>query len=140
MTFYRDRWVEPRNQHTGLYVARRPQRYGTPIWCVVELESGRVKRFKDLREPGDRIRPSDVAWRIQAAFDALAGHPQQYRASPADDVTLVRFYAPLPSWAERRLAIVGTKTQAERCLFSYEIPNDEWPGEHAFLNEALWMI
>ncbi|ALK08978.1 hypothetical protein [Blastochloris viridis] len=139
VNFYRDRWVEPRNQHTGFYVARRPQKYGAAIWCVADLEAGRVNRFTDLSEPGDRIRPSDMAWRIQAAFDALAGHPQRYRSSPRGATTLVRFYAPIPSWAERRLTLAGTKTRAERCLFSYDIPNEEWPGERAFLNEALWM-
>ena len=140
VTFYRDRWVEPRSQHTGLYVARRPQLYGSSRWCVAEVELGRVKRFKDLRDPGDRIRPSDLAWRIQAAFDSLAGHPQQYRANATDGLMLLRFYSPLPSWAERRLAVVGIKTKAERCLFSYEIPNEDWPGERSFLSEALWMV
>jgi len=139
VNFYRDRWIEPRARHSGLYVARRPQRYGAGIWCVVELEGGGVKRFRDLSEPGGRIRPCDVAWRIQSAFDALAGHPQRYRATPSDATVLVCFYAPLPSWAERRLAVAGTKTKAERCLFSYEISNEEWPEERSFLNEALWM-
>jgi hypothetical protein len=137
--FYRDRWVEPRTQHSGFFVARRPQKYGAPIWCVAELQFGHVKRFKDLREPGDRLRSSDVAWRIQAAFDAMAGHPQQYRASPGNVTTLVHFFSPLPSWAERKMAVVGTKTRAAHCLFSYEIPNEEWPEERDFLNETLWM-
>jgi hypothetical protein len=137
-SFYKDRWCVP-NQHTGLFVARRPQLYGVEIWCVVELEKGNAKRFKDLSSPGDRFRPVDVAWRIQAALDSVAGTPQRFRCSEEAGNSLIRFYSPLPSWAERHLSIVGRKTKADRCLYSYEISKHDLVSETSFLGEMLWM-
>ena len=43
--FYRDRWSELRPVHNGLYVGRRPQRYGNATWCIFAVESGIVRRF-----------------------------------------------------------------------------------------------
>ena len=74
-TFYSGRWVEPNGNHQGIYVARRPQLYGNDLWCLIELEKGVVQKFKDLVSPGDRIRPCDIAWRIQMAIDAESGVP-----------------------------------------------------------------
>jgi hypothetical protein len=139
-TFYNDRWCEPTARHTGLFIARRPQRYGAALWCLAEIERGIVQRFKDLSAPGDKLRPFDLAWRIQAAFDALAGTPQRYRCSSRETpTTTLRFYSPLPSWCERHLAIVGQKTKADKCLFSFEIPTNAIQGELKLLHETLWM-
>jgi hypothetical protein len=139
-TFYNDRWCDPATKHTGLFIARRPQRYGAALWCVAEVETGVVRRFKDLSAPGDRLRPFDLAWRIQAAFDAVAGTPQRYRCSNRDTpTTTLRFYSPIPSWCERHLAIVGQKTKAEKCLFSFEIPTNAIGNELKLLHETLWM-
>jgi hypothetical protein len=139
-TFYRDRWCNPESKHEGLFIARRPQRYGANLWSLVELERGVVKRFKDLTVPGDRLRPFDIAWRIQAAFDAVAGSPQRFGVSELDASThLVRFYSPIPSWCERHLSIVGQKAKADRCLFSFEIPTSDLGNEIKLLQEALWM-
>ncbi|MBR0749137.1 hypothetical protein JQ582_34935 [Bradyrhizobium japonicum] len=139
-TFYKDRWCKPDRQHSGSYVARRPQRYGASLWCLAELENGALRRFKDLNIPGDRLRPIDIAWRIQAAFDASAQTPQRYRCSAStSSMSLLRFYAPVPSWCERHLSIVGQKTKADRCLFSFEIPTSQLASEIKFLRDALWM-
>jgi hypothetical protein len=139
-TFYKDRWCDPTAKHSGFFVARRPQKYGASLWCVVEMEQGSVRRFKDLSSPGDRLRPYDLAWRIQAALDSIAGTPQRFRcSSAADSTTLVRFYSPIPSWCERHLAITGVKTKTDRCLFAFEIPNAAASNELKLLREALWM-
>jgi hypothetical protein len=139
-TFYRDRWCEPSRKHEGMFIARRPQRYGLDLWCLVELHQGVPTRFLDLNAAGDHLRACDVAWRIQAAIDALAGNPQQYRRAPsgASD-TALRFFSPLPSWAERHLSVAGVKTKAERSLFAYDVGNGELDGESKLLREALWM-
>jgi hypothetical protein len=138
--FYKDRWGNPEPKHSGLFVARRPQRYGADLWCLVELDKGAVRRFKDLTVPGDRLRPFDIAWRIQAAFDAVAENPQRFRISEHDaSIRVVRFYSPIPSWCERHLSIVGQKTRADRCLVSFEIPASDLENEIKSLREALWM-
>jgi hypothetical protein len=135
----RNRWSEPGKDDSGIYVARRPQRYGADRWCLAELEHGVVKRFKDLVSPGDRIRPCDVAWRIQAAFDAETGKPQRYLRETTGNRANLSFFGPLPSWAERQLSIVGEKAKGERGLFSYELPEAERERECRFLHETLWM-
>jgi len=137
--YYSGRWCEPKSQ-SGIYVGRRPQRYGAALWSLVELQKGSVCRFLDLGSSGDRLRPVDVAWRIQAALDAVSGNPQVFRCTEASpDMALIRFYSPLPSWCERRLSIVGEKTKADRCLFSYEVPRSHMTNEVKFLQDALWM-
>jgi hypothetical protein len=139
-TFYKDRWCKPDRQHSGTYVARRPQRYGTSLWCLAELENGVLRRLKDLNVTGDRLRPVDIAWRIQAAFDASAQTPQRYRcANISSSMAILRFFSPVPSWCERHLSIVGQKTKADRCLFSYEMPISQLASETKFLREALWL-
>src|SRR5690606_25174564 len=39
VTYYRGRWVSLKKQ-SGVFVARRPQEYGSPIWCLVEVQGG----------------------------------------------------------------------------------------------------
>jgi hypothetical protein len=139
-TFYNDRWCEPAVKHTGLFIARRPQRYGAALWCVAEVEKGVVRRFKDLSAPGDKLRPFDLAWRIQAAFDSNSGMPQRYRCSDRETATTtLRFFSPIPSWCERHLSVVGHKTKADRCLFSFDIPTNAVANELKLLHETLWM-
>jgi hypothetical protein len=139
-SYYKDRWGPPERSQTGFYIARRPQKYGASLWCLAELHNGNLRRFKDLSVAGDRLRPFDIAWRIQAALDARAGKPQSFRISTKDASTaLFRFYSPLPSWCERYLAVAGQKTKADRCLFSFELPASQSLYGAQFLQEALWM-
>lgn len=137
--YYRDRWSAPANAHSGMYVARRPQRYGAGIWCLAEVDQGVTKSVLDLASPADRMRPCDVAWRIQMAADACALRPQQYRCRAQASVHAFEFFSPLPSWAERRLALVGEKSAARGSLFSYLIPGSSAETEHRFLRDALWL-
>ena len=50
ITYYRGRWTGPTDQ-SGTFVARRPQEFGAPIWCLVELRDGEPVRFLDLPLP-----------------------------------------------------------------------------------------
>jgi hypothetical protein len=138
-TYYRGRWTEPRSSNDGFFIARRPQRYGAPRWCIVDLERGAVRRFKDLFSSGDRIRPCDLAWRLQAALDAEAGAPQLYRYARAGGAARITLYSPLPCWAERRLAIVGEKVKPENGLYAFDMPSEAAAGEMGFLHEMMWM-
>jgi hypothetical protein len=137
--FYRDRWVDAGSRHEGIFVARRPQRYGSSLWCLVELQGGMVRRFMDLHSRGDRIRPCDIAWRVQMAMDAEAGRAQRVRVRGGRETSGLSFFSPLPSWAERRLAVVASKTLGEGSLFSYELPTNDLEEEVAFLKKALWL-
>jgi hypothetical protein len=136
--YYAGRWTEATG-HTGLYVGRRGQRYGSELWCLFDLDCGRVRRFLDFVSEGDRLRPCDVAWRVQMAFDAVAGTPQQVAVRSAGTRSIIDFFSPLPSWAERRLTVSGEKTERDRCLLSYSLPAGRLDSELEFLKNTLWL-
>ncbi|MDJ0685147.1 MAG: hypothetical protein QNJ84_10625 [Alphaproteobacteria bacterium] len=139
-TYYKGRWTSPKD-HSGLFVARRPQEFGAPLWCLVEIHSGILKRILDLPFRGYRWRGCDAAWHLQMAIDSERGVPQRYKVDHRDDGTCrLSFYSPIPLWAERRLMILGKKCQVEKSLFAYEISADEAVQEEEFLRENFWIV
>lgn len=136
--YYANRWVTPTNQ-SGHYVARRPQAYGAPIWGYASLVSGSVTKFLDLPLKGTRWRGCDIAWHLQMAIDRHRGTPQLYRRREGTGGAFLDLFSPLPMWAERRLAVLGRPAAAEKCLFSYWIPEPERASEEGFLRERLWL-
>ncbi len=139
VTYYRGRWTTPNNE-TGLFVGRRPQEYGAPIWCFVELYKGAAKKLLDLPIQGSRWRSCDSGWHLQMAIDCLLGKPQLYRLAAYDNGMRLDFFSPLPIWAERRLMILGRKLTSDKCLMSYWIPENELEEEENFLRKHLWLI
>lgn len=138
VTFYRGRWVKPR-KHTGLFVGRRPQEFGAPLWCAMALEDGSVTKFVDLPLAKARWRGCDMAWHLQMAIDASRGDHQLYRRQETDHGMRVDFLSPIPEWAERRLMIFGRAVPRQKSLFSYELPKTEAGAEERFLQERLWL-
>ena len=137
VTYYRGRWTDPTDQD-GMFVARRPQEFGAPIWCLVELREGNPIRLLDLPLSRTRWRGCDVAWHIQTAIDYSRGVPQCYRRIEGDGVRF-DFFSPLPQWSERRLMNLGKSVPRDACLFSYIIPTNEADTEEAFLQQNLWL-
>ena len=138
VNYYRGRWVDP-TDHQGWFVARRPQEFGTPIWCLVYLKNGDPVRLLDLPLARTRWRGCDSAWHLQMAIDHDRGTPQRYRRRIDDDTVRLDFYSPLPQWSQRRLMILGRPVTRDRCLFSYLMPAGEADTEEAFLQERLWL-
>lgn len=138
VTYYPGRWTAPK-KHSGVFVARRPQQYGAPIWCFVKLEHGMPKKLLDFPLPKNRWRGCDTAWYLQAAIDCVRGKPQLYRRRKVSQDTYLDFFSPLPLWAQRRLAIVGRKADPEKCLLSFWVPANELEEEERFLREQLWL-
>lgn len=137
-TFYRGRWTTPDAQ-TGTFVARRPQEFGAPLWCFVELEAGLLLRLIDLPIGTYRWRACDAAWHLQMAVDQVNGRPQRYRISLDGSAHRFDFFSPLPLWAERRLMVLGRKCPGNRSLFAYEIPANEVSQEEDFMQANLWL-
>jgi len=137
--FYSARRVAPRTTHSGIHVGRRPQMYGADLWCLVELVGGRPAHLLDLVSEGDRLRPSDIAWRILMALDCSAGQPQRFRVRPNGDSNFLDFFAPVPSWALRRIAIDGAPTKPERCLLTFEISEAGTAEILPLLRDRLWL-
>ena len=138
VSYYRGRWTVPANQ-TGTLVARRPQEFGAPIWCLARLEAGVPVRFLDLPLERSRWRGCDVAWHLQMAIDQIRGSPQRYRRIIDGDGIRFDFFSPLPQWSQRRLMIFGHSVPRERCLFSYRLPASEAETEEQDLQRTLWL-
>ncbi len=134
---YRDRWHGSLRQ-TGSFILRRPQAYGADLWAYGKFNLGQLEALVDLPLPGSRWRGCDSAWRIQLALDARAGRPQRYRVSQADGYSEFDFFFPLPSWARRRLAVVGEELSPERSLMSFRVPTNQADAERAFLRDYLF--
>lgn len=138
VTYYRGRWTDPTNQN-GTYVSRRPQEFGAPIWCIVELQNGKPFRFLDLPLPDTRWRACDSAWHLQMAIDHCRGAPQRYHRRTDGDTVRFDFFSPLPQWSQRRLMIFGWPVPREKSLFSYVIPAKEADTEEVFLQRNVWL-
>lgn len=139
VTYYTGRWTRPKKQ-TGQFVGRRPQEYGAPIWCFVELDNGEPTKLLDLPLGKSRWRGCDAAWHLQMAMDHSHGTPQRYRLRPNDQGHRLDFFSPLPAWAQRRLMIVGHPLPPDKCLLSYWVPGGELDEEEHFLQDRLWMV
>lgn len=138
-TFYKDRWRPLRNKDTGFFLARREKRYGAKLWCLVEVQGGFVQKLVDVHSKDARIRDCDEGWRIQAAFDALAGAPQKVDVALKGDNALLSFYSPIPAWAIRRLSLIGERVKPARALLGFEIPRQNMDDEIRWLGETLWL-
>lgn len=136
--YYPDRWVAPTNQ-TGVFVARRPQEFGAPMWCLIRLESGAPVRLLDLPFEQTRWRACDTAWHLQMAIDHCRNHPQQYRRRSETCGVRFDFFSPLPQWSQRRLLVFGNPVPPKRCLLSYLVPTDRTEAEEEFLRSRLWL-
>ena len=139
VTYYPGRWVSPKSQ-TGTFVARRPQEFGAPIWCFVQLADGTPQRLIDLPLSRFRWRGCDAAWHLQMAIDYCRGQPQRYRRRSAEGRVRFDFFSPLPQWFQRRLMIFGNSCPREKSLFAYELPLREAENEERFLKERLWLV
>jgi hypothetical protein len=136
--YYRGRWTAADGED-GMFVARRPQLYGAPLWSLVHLEQGQARHLIDLYADDDRQRPCDLAWRLQAALDAERASPQVARIRRTGATASLDLFSPLPSFAERRLALVATKVGGVKCLYSFTMPTARLAEEIGVLRALLWM-
>ena len=138
VTYYLDRWIVPASQ-TGMFIARRPQEFGAPMWCLVSLEGGTPVRLLDFPFEKTQWRACDSAWHLQMAIDHRRRHPQQYRRRLGPSGVRFDFFSPLPQWSQRRLMVFGNPVPPERCLLSYLVPSDQAEAEEEFLRSRLWL-
>jgi hypothetical protein len=142
VVYYSGRWRPLKHTDSGRFIARRPQAFGADLWCFADVERGAIVKLIDLPLDAPLAPAADEAWRLQAAIDALAGTPQQVRVRVGTDghLDIVDFFSPIPSWAQRRLDVVGTPLlRSKGALISYRVPEDEVAGEARFLEEMMWL-
>jgi hypothetical protein len=138
--YYRGRWRTAKAGDSGTYVARREQAYGSDLWSYVEVAGGTTSRVIDLPTQPESTRGCDEAWRLQAAIDVCAGHPQLFRIeenSAGHDV--LSLFSPPPSWLQRRWDGRGLPISNRGALVTYVFDTAETPGEAEFLRRMLWL-
>ena len=138
VSYYRGRWGSPANQ-SGMFVARRPQEFGAPLWCIVRLDGGKPTALLDLPFKKTRWRACDTAWHIQMAIDHCRDQPQQYRRFVEPGGVRFDFFSPLPLWAQRRLVVFGNPTASKGSLLSFLVPSRRAAAEETFLQNNLWL-
>jgi hypothetical protein len=139
--YYRGRWRSPTSGDTGDFVARRPQEYGADLWCVVRMEGGAPIKMLEFPIHDPLVPARDEAWRLQMAIDADRGTPQIYATHPlTPDAEVVRFFSPIPGFAQRYLELVGVPLPNEpRCLFAFGVPDGAMHDLEHLLVDRLWM-
>lgn len=141
-SYYRGRWRPPSAKDSGRFVIRREVEFGADAWCFADLRGGVIERLIDLPVHDRLARACDEAWRLQAAIDELSGTSQQVRVSTDTSTSLavLDFFSPLPSWAQRRLDVVGRALPKRRgSLFSYELRQGAVKDELLVLREMMWI-
>lgn len=136
--YYRGRWVSPAREN-GVFVAKRPQEFGAPIWCFAHLEKGVPIRILDFPLKQSRWRGCDVAWYLQMAIDQSRSNPQRYQRTASRGDVRFDFYSPLPQWSERRLMLFGQSVPPRNSLISYLLPPSEAEAEEQHLQQMLWL-
>lgn len=140
VSFYKRRWENVGNQ-TGFFMARRPQLYGNDLWCGILLQNGRPLKLADFPMLDKHSLGRDEAWRLQMAIDAELGSPQIFTIETlSSSNAIIKFYSPIPTWAQRRLDNLGEPVGAAGCLFSYKLLNTDLEQEIEFLKEKLWLV
>jgi hypothetical protein len=141
--YYKGRWREPLPSDQGIFVGRRPQAYGAPIWCAVEFADGVPQAVLDLPVDSSVAPGWDEARRLQAALDSERGAAQVFGVRPTGQAGgdyIFDCFGPLPSWAERYLDLTGLPIPKSRgALFSYRVPDGAESEARTFLSRSLWM-
>ncbi|CDI04327.1 hypothetical protein BN873_950010 [Candidatus Competibacter denitrificans Run_A_D11] len=138
-SYYKRRWRPLNERHAGIFVSRRPQRYGANLWSLTEVQDGLVHRFIDIHPRDVRFRDCDEAWRLQAALDTQAGTPQRVKVEHAGEKAVVSFTSPLPTWAVRRLSLIGERVTPPRALLGFALPSQNCEDELRWLEKTLWL-
>lgn len=141
--YYKGRWRDPIPADRGLFVGRRPQAYGAPVWCAVEFADGVPQAVLDFPIDSTVAPGWDDARRLQAALDAERGGAQVFRVRMAGrrgGDYIFDFFGPLPSWAQRYLDLTGLPVaKSPAALFSYGVPGGAVRDVKEFLSKSLWM-
>ncbi len=138
--YYTHRWA-PLARQSGYFVARRPQLFGNNLWCYVEIQNGTPMRMIDLPAHNKHSLGRDEAWRLQMAIDADRGHPQEFTIVRLGDGRVrVKFFSPIPSWAQRRWDNLGEPATDEDCLISYNFVAADLAPEIQFITDKLWLV
>lgn len=141
--YYVGRWRGLTCSDDGMLVGRRPQAYGAPVWCVLDVAGGIPRAVLDFPVDSSVMPGWDEARHLQAAIDQHRGQPQVFRIRSSglpDGSRLLDLFAPLPSWAERYITLVGTPmSRSKGALLTYRVSLDAEDSLTGLLTKSLWM-
>lgn len=141
--YYIGRWRELNSSDEGMLVGRRPQAYGAPVWCALDVARGIPRAVLDFPVDSSVMPGWDEARHLQAAIDHHRGQPQVFRIRSSglpDGSRLLDIFAPLPSWAERYITLVGIPmSRSKGALRTYRVPLDAEDSLTGLLSKSLWM-
>ena len=137
--YYNGRWTDISSIHTGHFIGRRPRKYGADFWVLYALKNGRIESFVDIHPGSKTLRSCDEAWRLLAALDSLQGRPPIVETHTSEQTALLRFFAPIPVWVQRRILTLGMPVDNNGCLLAFEIPLAELESLTQWLTETLWI-
>lgn len=141
--YYVGRWRELTSSDEGVLVGRRPQAYGAPVWCALDVAGGIPRSVLDFPVDSSVTPGWDEARHLQAAIDHHRGQPQVFRirsSGLADGSRLLDLFAPLPSWAERYIMLVGIPmSRSKGALLTYRVPRGAEDSLTGLLSKSLWM-
>lgn len=138
-TYYQGRWRVPRPDDAGMFVGRRPQRFGSELWTLVKLDGGSAVRMLDLPLVPDH-RGCDEAWWLQAAIDACRLSPQVAQVARTGHGRIrIGISMPPPRWLQRRWDLIGVPSAHRLGLLAYEFDPSDAREEIQYLNDHLWM-
>ena len=136
VTYYRGRWVKPTNQD-GMFVARRPQEFGAPIWCpgrLAQRRSGPAPRLTTQADALARLRrrvaPSNGHRSLQWRASVLQASSGQRRRSlrllfPAAAVVAAPLLDPRQARAPRQVPALihasGERSRHRRGVSAREV-------------------
>jgi len=137
--FYRGRWKLAKAE-TGIFVARRSRRFGSPLWCLVRLEDGIPTGLVNFPTQS-AVRGCDEAWHLQQAIDYTRANPQQFSVRYSDDGSagFLDFFSPVPEWAQRRWLAVGEPADRKGALITFRFDSSISPDEIKFAERRMWV-
>ncbi len=135
---WNERWTDiaPSN---GVYVVRRSRRFGSALWGIARMSSGRLTHLLNLPTKSG-VRACDEAWRVQAALDAARGSPPLIYVKHEDGRTTVSTNRPFPAWVTRRWDLFGSKINRPGFLMSYSFSPKDAGEEVAFVSQFMWAV
>ncbi|MPT13529.1 MAG: hypothetical protein E2601_01240 [Microbacterium sp.] len=141
--YYVGRWRGLTATDEGMLVGRRPQAYGAPVWCALDVVGGTPRAVLDFPVDSSVMPGYDEARHLQAAIDHHRGQSQvfRFRSSGLPDASrLLDLFSPLPSWAERYITLVGIPmSRSKGALLTYRVPLDAQGPLTELLSTSLWM-
>ncbi|MQF67484.1 hypothetical protein FIM07_03480 [SAR202 cluster bacterium AD-802-F09_MRT_200m] len=148
---HRYRWKDDMPKSAkGFCIVNFTDTFGVRYWAFAKVDAGEIERCVFLpTDPGalgGKFEAADEARMIQLSMDCYREKKQIAKVNPdASGGGLVKVYAPLPGWVDRRWSVLGEKLPNPQprnnhdCLFAYRFGPTELETELEFAKAKVWL-